>query len=437
MTLDSFEYIAVLDPAGSPFDVFSKSLHINHCDLTEVYGRTSSRFINARLLFSYLKKNNIKKCLILQSNRSGELSRDYYSEFIPDGCVLFVVSCRQKTKVISENIIIQEVPDGLNAAQFDLKVGAHFSVLLKKQTSSKFNPESLQFPPHVGVLKSMEDVVNQGSPRGEARVSIGDVNFDFVFNIKSATKKIVVVEQAALKRHLESPPVYHRWKWADSFNATTLVINDPTLYLNERLNGGWWIGTKSNDYVKTFVSALEGFAKLLGVKSRNIVFYGGSAGGYSAFQMASCLPGSVVIADIPQTNLNSYTYPDQINDAFAAGFGEDFSAENKVDFSCRLDVIDRFSSEGVVPDFIYLQNVNDHSHVEHQMLPFIDRVRGMNKSKKGYAARYFIYDIYHPQRGGHTPLGRYATTKIVNQVLAHGVRGFRPDADLFLREFSV
>ena len=115
--------------------------------------------------------------------------------------------------------------------------------------------------------------------------------------------------------------------------------------------------------------------------------------------------------DIPQTNLMKYQHSPQIERAFDAGFGDGAYRVESSNYHKRLDALASLSTE-VEFDLVYLQNINDDHHIKAHMIPFINKVKETRVKYK-----VFGYDLMHPQRGGHFPLGRIETTRLMNQFI--------------------
>lgn len=66
------------------------------------------------------------------------------------------------------------------------------------------------------------------------------VDFEFFCTFKP-NLPLVVFGQSAITRPVELP-VFHRWSWINECNYSTIFINDPTLYLDSEMEGGWLQG---------------------------------------------------------------------------------------------------------------------------------------------------------------------------------------------------
>lgn len=400
--------IAVLDPPGSPFDLYIGSMYLESIDISKSYQRTANVFLNILLLKRFLEKSALRNVLILLTDR-----------YINDISLLtdlghenFVFCLSRKPRVDKvKNVYIQNVPLNCSDKEFEYKAGSHLKRLLEEKTQSL--NISQPFPTKIDSLKELSEITNINTYRFESEILIKGFRFSFLCNFKPWTSKLVIVNQSAIDVSRQSPPVYQRWKWADDFNATVLILNDPMLYIGDRLNGGWMVGSKEVDLIYLFVQEVKKVLKKMRMNNNDVVFYGGSAGGFTSLQMASCLRNSTAIVDIPQTDLTRYQHITQIIRAFEAGFGVNSYKEIKDNFLERLSVIPRMKKENSEFNLIFLQNINDEHHVRVHFIPLIKYIS--KRTRINYSC--FIYDIMHPVRGGHYPLGRYETTTVVNEVL--------------------
>lgn len=153
-----------------------------------------------------------------------------------------------------------------------------------------------------------------------------------------------------------------------------VVLHDPALFEHDSLEAGWFFGRKDRDYVKELVPLIERIASALRLSSSDIFFYGGSAGGFSSFHFGACLPGSRVIADIPRIDMRTYPVVSAAEAACEVAFATPDYHLLPVDLLCRVDVIERFKAQKVVPEFLYLQDINDRGHFRSQFSYFMDKL---------------------------------------------------------------
>lgn len=405
-----FRYVINVDKAGSAFDIYIKSTYVDHLDLSKKYGRTNNQILNLYSAIKYIQSNSLNNVLILLSNQDINFNIGLIEDLnIPKDCFLFIVTVPLRSTFRKRaNVKIQNTPNNLNDKEFIIKVGTHFQYIKNKQKF--FRTPSMPFPKYIGELKNLFNVLDVNLKRFEFFFYKNNYKFNCLWHAKPKTKFLVVVNQSAIDRNSVSLPFYQRWSWADDFDASTLIINDPTLYLDESLNGGWWLGKQKDDLVNDFISELKKLTNRMNIKNENIIFYGGSAGGFSSFQMSACLKGSMVIADIPQVNLLAYNQKKQMENILNICFEtDDYKKYKKQNY--KVDIVERFNKENNYPNFILLMNENDKHHIENHLLYLLS-----NYKKSSYFV-VLLYDIYHMQRGGHVPLGRESTTFIINMAI--------------------
>lgn len=405
----NFKAIAILDELNCPFDIYRDAMYLKGIDISDKYGRTNDVTLNALLLKKYLEKQHLSGILILLTDKTIN-SLSFLNELCTDNFI-FILSKNIKLESSHKKIYVQHVPPNCDEKLFINRAGTHLKKILENQFTDLNAAQ--EFPKEKITIQNLEDIFNSQINRFEAVFEREGFKFSFLCNIKKWTKRLVIVNQSAIDITKQKPPVYQRWKWADDFNATTIVLNDPMLFLADNLNGGWWIGSKKVDLIQTLIKEIKQISIKYNIKNENIIFYGGSAGGYTSLQMAACCPNSTAIVDIPQTDLLKYSHRNQIIRAFEAGFGKDSFEKLSKDFCERLSVIERIKRNQSSFNLIYLQNDNDVHHVRSHFIPFIEYLKSIDYINY----KCFIYSLLHPIRGGHFPLGRFETTLIVNTVI--------------------
>jgi hypothetical protein len=421
---NDFQYIATIDPIGSASDNYIKMMDVERFDLSNQYGRTNDKYLNLRLLNSFLKKHRYKKTLIFTASIFIDRFWDEdFKNFIRENDLLFIVGkSGHKYNIKLNNIFVQQTPGNLNDKEFSLKIGAHLSKVIAMQKYLYIDMKNYEFPTFSVTLDNICDLLKQKQDRGVCKLMASGIPFEFVYNIKRETKNLVIIGQSAISGKAVSLPSFQRWKWAFDFNASTLTLNDPTLYLSDCLTCGWFVGggDDKGHYAKIFAEEILKLSKIMKIEPKNIIFYGASAGGFSSFQIASYIKGSMVVADITQTDLRTYHWQNQISDLTKNIFFSDSVQNINEAYIARFDIISRFIENKNIPNFIFLQNDFDIKHVRSQMLQFIDSLQKLlqnNQFKLPKIANLYIYDSFRNLKGGHLPLNRYATTWIINDVI--------------------
>lgn len=413
----TFDFIVTIDPVGTPYDAYITALDLGHLDLTERYQRTASQEINASRAAALRAEGSVDDSVAVLVVMSAERvlpDLDRITAGLPTNWHLYCLS-RTPVRAQRDRCLFGSTPASTSGQEFRLKVGGHLQRIASEQpVGSPFNPASPTFPRTRVECSDLTDIAHQNPASGVATVRSLGFRLDAMYNLRPGTEKLVIVNQSALGRQNLELPIFQRWKWAPDINATTLVLNDPTLYVSERIDCGWWVGTTELDYVPPFSRAVGRLAAELGVPREDIVFYGGSAGAFSSLAMAAELPGSRAVVDIPQTDLRTYHIKSAINVLAQDCFGVPDRSQIPEEFAHRFSVFERFRRVGHCPDFVYCQNTHDATHVVGQYLEFADK---LDEFFPGHRGQYRTYELNHPVKGGHIPLPRRSTVQIINSVL--------------------
>ena len=142
-----------------------------------------------------------------------------------------------------------------------------------------------------------------------------------------------------------------------------------------------FIRTGDCDTVFEFAKEIFYLANKLNIETKNIFFYGSSAGGFASLQQASCLSGSTAIADIAQTDLFTYKYRSEVEVTANSCYGIETLDKIEDRYKCRFRLIDRFKTLENIPNIYILQNIEDTHHLLTQAMPLIEYLNQKDKSK--------------------------------------------------------
>ena len=112
----------------------------------------------------------------------------------------------------------------------------------------------------------------------------------FFSYFKKESTKLVVMLQGAIDRTKIQLPIFQRWSWAEDIEASVLILNDPTLFGND-LRLGWWQGEEEQYAIPSAGEFIKLVIDKLGYSVKDLLFFGSSAGGFSALMMAGHLKG--------------------------------------------------------------------------------------------------------------------------------------------------
>jgi pimeloyl-ACP methyl ester carboxylesterase len=121
--------------------------------------------------------------------------------------------------------------------------------------------------------------------------------------------RLYVLLNGAVDRKITPLPAFARWNWRPIFKANLLCVGDPTLYLDEKLRLGWYLGTADRDPIDGLLAILARVAEALGIPPEKVIFYASSGGGFAGLRAAARLPVGRCVAINPQIEIFRYHPP--------------------------------------------------------------------------------------------------------------------------------
>jgi hypothetical protein len=118
--------------------------------------------------------------------------------------------------------------------------------------------------------------------------------------------RLYVLLNGAVDRKITPLPVFARWNWRPILKANLLCVCDPTLYLDEKLRLGWYLGTAERDPIDGLLAILARVAEELAVPPEKVIFYASSGGGFAGLRAAARLPVGRCVAINPQIEIFRY-----------------------------------------------------------------------------------------------------------------------------------
>lgn len=167
-------------------------------------------------------------------------------------------------------------------------------------------------------------------------------------------------------------PVFARWNWGKVLGGHVLAVCDPTLYLDDQLRLGWFVGNRSLDPMQALLRTVELVRRHLGIADGRVVFYGSSGGGFASMIAAASRPVGRAIVVNPQTDITNY-YPkavDRIAKVFAAGWT---AQRCRDEYPLRWSALEAIAEAGRRQHdlrIVYAQNLEDPVHHARHFLPF-------------------------------------------------------------------
>lgn len=415
-----FEWIVSLNPEPGALEAYFESMQLHRNDLTNWYPH-GDEFIECLRSFvmKWEAEDTSGNCCAFASfyGKPPYMELESVLTQLPENLYLIIIA-RDFEPLEVDRVHVIGAPSS-SMGEFSAKVGGHVSRFLRlRAEGSLMNPIHREFDFSLQEVEGLDQWEPHVSGRRQVKIVERGVQFDFLSILASTSTSLLVIGQSAIGRSPERPlPVFQRWTWAEDFlGGSVLVLNDPLLYRDHSLGAGWWFGLRDRDLAKEFVTVVAKAADALGVGPENVYFYGGSAGGFSSMQMASCLAGSRAIADIPQLDMRAYHDSHAANAACEVAFGLDNMDDLPSSLIYRVDVIERFIREQRVPEFLLLQNARDTSHLESQFATFLSRLSSLQAASEWACTPYEVevYSAWSMVRGGHFPLNRADTMGAIN-----------------------
>ena len=203
--------------------------------------------------------------------------------------------------------------------------------------------------------------------------------FDLLVRRKPNASTTIIVFHPAAAGDKITRPFFVGTTLTDKLPVNAVFIADPSLEWDDNLRISWFAGNRHQPLQQDLPRILSHVITELGTK--NVIFYGASAGGFAALYYSSLFSNSLAIAINPQTKIT--------------GYGKDFVAKycevcwevgdaQEAIRSLKNYVIEDLSAhyERVQPNYVlYMQNETDW-HLGVHMTPFVNRFNERNKLMK-------------------------------------------------------
>lgn len=246
-----------------------------------------------------------------------------------------------------------------DATEYALKIMGHLARLHHSGLLLANPPEARQAFAPVLYGDNLGQALAAPLSLNQLHLERSGARFDALCHVVPGSKHLVVLGPSLMNRALNPFPYFFRWSWMQDFPFSTLILNDPTLYLDDTLAAGWFVGTPELDVMQLAATLVEEIAGHLSVCRGNIVFAGSSAGGFSAIGMAACLPGSHAFAEIAQFRLRPFSRQEDADAAIQAGLGLSPDQPVPPELAHRVDLVARIRWAGHLPNLYLCPNAHD------------------------------------------------------------------------------
>ena len=201
-----------------------------------------------------------------------------------------------------------------------------------------------------------------------------DVKYEFLLNLKNDNNLLVI--GSGLRGNQSTidvnRPVFHRWPW--KFKQSTIFYNDPTIYINPCLEGGWGVGTVDNYYLKNISVIIKEIIKNISIENHNVFFYGSSQGGFMSLALSIFLKNTVAIAEVPQFDVSLFTKKHWGNLKKYCFLDLDENDINEK-YKEKIDIIELIKKENYIPNAYLILDSSSSFELKSSILPFFNRLQ--------------------------------------------------------------
>ncbi|MCP3426193.1 class I SAM-dependent methyltransferase [Rothia sp. AR01] len=212
------------------------------------------------------------------------------------------------------------------------------------------------------------------------------------------SRRLRVVFHGAIRPGVDSYPRFDRVSTMRRTEDSFLSIADPTLVVDPEMRLGWYAGTSTWSPDETIVEAVREAMKVSGAEE--LIFIGGSGGGFAALKYSRRFPGSKAFVFSPQTSTPRYegrAFPRLMEVGFD-GMSTEAALER---YPGRFEVVSEYAA-GHRNTVYYLQNLMDHGHLKDHYLP-MTRAVGMMEASGDTADGGIRFALIPQAREGHGP----------------------------------
>lgn len=213
-----------------------------------------------------------------------------------------------------------------------------------------------------------------------------EVKFEFLINYKESSNQAVVFGTGDVGNVSRSLwPRFDRNTWAKDIKANAIYYFDPTVYLGDT-SLGWGYGTEKKWYIENIAVLILEILKKWGITMENTLFYGSSAGGYTAILLAILLHGKATVIN-PQLIIPNF-WPNLYKK-----FVEIVTSKNEPLKEERLYITKVVQREAYFPQIHLIQNMFAKRDIQTQLAPFLNEMAELEIDCKDKLQINFYTDL--------------------------------------------
>ena len=163
-------------------------------------------------------------------------------------------------------------------------------------------------------------------------------------------------------------PVFTGLNVTRDLDASFVALSDPSLYLDPNLKLAWFSGSSGWNLQTVLKQVLH---KIIAIAATDdLIFFGGSGGGFASLYYSAAFPGSLAMVWNPQTDIAAYN-PPHVAEYGKVAFGlPDHSTTTSALPTLTESNLARVYAGAPSNYVVYLQN-NSDGHVITHMRPFL------------------------------------------------------------------
>ncbi|MGP9727957.1 alpha/beta fold hydrolase [Glutamicibacter sp. AOP3-A1-12] len=203
-------------------------------------------------------------------------------------------------------------------------------------------------------------------PQGYLVIKDNQVPIDMYYKSKNSDTTVVCFH-GAVEKEVRLPWLIGSGvlKYA---GANRLSISDPTLFLHDDVQIGWFAGNSDMpDLHRTLEALIRKVIEATGTK--HVIFFGGSAGGFAALAMSRHFPGSLALPMNPQTSIQKF-FSVPVGKYVSNAWPELPTLEDAPD-SVPHDLTREYAC-GHENTVAFIQNQRDLFHIKNHQKPYFE-----------------------------------------------------------------
>lgn len=250
------------------------------------------------------------------------------------------------------------------------------------------------------------DVLKEASP-DVLKVVKDNIDFYFMIKLKENNNNAVIFSNGAYDPQKSDPPIFMRSRFADSYNANCIFIDDVTIH-NTSLRIGWGIGRPDKHYLVEYSEIVKTILNLLNVDDENTVYFGSSAGGFMSMGLSILHKGSKAVVNNPQFYATTYARGLSLKRLFIEIFPDMERKEILEQYSDRFSITNMMRKHKHVPEILVIQNRMHEPDIKEQYEPFI-------KTCEKYRLKMDNVEfLFYHANNGHDPIPNEKAADLVN-----------------------